>query len=252
MKKFIVFFGAITWLLFPRVDAGEPAAPYCFSHEATVRLAALDTTNSDGLVQRMILLHNLAFKGDADSRATAEGLNKRLRKQLGETPLLQAYRGSLEMLEVCHQSKASVLAGTVIGQVPFVDTPLDDLEDGFKQITKAVQRDTADLHLRILRATAATEVGEHLPKLLAIAYIDLLFLGRHLAAADSAIVFFYNLSWAKYYYKYALNLGKSYPGVADWQAHRLAGEYLALACSYAWTQTYQDEVTIWECKVAWQ
>lgn len=229
--------------------ADELSSVYCFAADARDRLATLDTSTTDGMVQRMILLHNLAFKGDVASRVEAEELNKRLRKKMGETPLLQAYRGSLEMIAVSHRSKAALLAGTAAGAVPFVDGPLDDLKEGFEKIGKAVRRDTANIQLRILRATAATEVGEHIPDALLLAYADLLYLGMHRARLDDGAMFFYTLSWAKYYYKVGVNTAKAYPGLDDWQSRLLAWIYVDQACGYATTQALFEEVDIWEQKV---
>lgn len=229
--------------------AGEPLVNYSFAGDATARLATLDTSTTEGLLQRMILLHNLAFKGDVTARIEAEELNKRLRKQIGETPLLQAYRGSLEMISISHLSKAEKVAGTFAGKVPFVDGPLDDLKEGFEKIANAVKRDPTNVQLLVLEVTAATEVGEYLPELLPVAYRDLLFLGTQNTQLDTAATFFYNISWAKYYHKRAINFAEEYPGISDWESRRLAGEYLGRACGYASTQALLDEANIWTRKV---
>lgn len=249
MKKILPCCCVIVLLSVCAAIAGESPVNYSFAGDATARLATLDTSTTDGLLQRMILMHNLAFKGDVTARTGAEELNKRLRKQIGETPLLLAYRGSLEMISVSHMSKAKKVAGTVAGQVPFVDGPIDDLKEGFEKIAKAVQRDPTNIQLLVLEVTAATEVGEYLPELLPVAYRDLLFLGSHDAQLDTAATFFYNISWAKYYYKCEMIFAKEHPGISDWESRRLASEYLGQACSYASTQALRDEANIWTRKV---
>ncbi|MFH0804936.1 MAG: hypothetical protein V1916_01940 [Patescibacteria group bacterium] len=227
--------------------ACSPAAPYLFHGAARERLQEIDSAQSDGEIERMVLLHNLAFHGDRQSRELAEQLNKQLRKRIGETPLLSAYRGSLEMIAVSHRSKAGKIIGKAFGGILF-DSPYDNLREGFDRISKGLAADPNNRQLRLLRATAATEVGEHLPELLDDAYADLLYLGGQVDSTDSAATFFYYLSWAKYYCKRAVNSEQAHT-FRDWEARRLAGEYLEIAIRYTCTPLYVAEHAIWDARV---
>jgi len=68
-------------------------------------------------------------------------------------------------------------------------------------ISEAVESDSSNTLLRLLRVTAAAESAEHLHELFDSAKIDLEWLAPRTDPSDSVYLFLIHLNWAKYHYK---------------------------------------------------
>ena len=219
------------------VKADEPPSYLLLREDAQQRLDSLNQIPSnDNLLERIILMHNLAFHGDKDLRETAEKLLKDNFKKNKYTPLVEAYDGSLRIIKVKHRSAFSNLFRNSV----------KDARKAFEKITDALEDDPNNMNIRFVRASAAVEVAKHIPKLLYYADEDLLWLEIYLDHNDSVMVFFYNLTMAKYYYKEAKINKRS---LSRRVMIEKSIEYICLAYEAVCSEVYAQEQNHWENKI---
>ncbi|HUU45122.1 MAG TPA: hypothetical protein VM118_05255 [Acidobacteriota bacterium] len=222
------------------VQACDPAPSFVFRAEARARLDSLEHHSEPWtLVDRIIIMHNLAFHKDKIMRERAEKLLAQYFPKADRPPLLQAYAGSLRMIRVSHRSTGGNVLRTLN---PFTKSPFTEARDGFAEISAALDRDSTNPVLRTLRATAATEAADHLSELFPVADADLSWLESHVDSADSVLQFFIHLNRAEYYYKLVGN-----PNVANPKSAALASVDVALA--YACTPVYQELAVEWRWRI---
>ncbi len=222
----------------------DPPVHFLFGDEAQQRLDSLQQCCSDESQQdQFILLHNLAFRGSKDVRDRSEKLFKSFSKDQRKDPIMQAYGGSLRLMKIRDRGVAgNALKG--IGKFFGVSkSAYDEAREAFAAISEAVEKNPGNDTLRILRATAATEIAEHLPEVLDSAELDLLILQQKIdPAAPGPLSFFVTLTWAKYCYKTALVTGNR-------SFAELACEYVLAAGTQACVPYYQQEAQRWEEKI---
>jgi hypothetical protein len=220
--------------------ACTPESFFLFRAEAKQRLDSLNARPTDGnLLERIILMHNLAFHRDKPQRENAEKLLEKYFPKEGRSPMVKAYAGSLKMIKVSHRTGGSKLIRTLS---PFTKSPHSEAREGYRQISGAVTLDSSNSVLRLLRATAAAESAEHLHELFDSARIDLEWLQTREDPLDSVSRFLVYLNWAKYYFKLAKRRG-SVP------AHQEAGRHVELAAGYACTPVYRHWADEWRSRV---
>ena len=224
--------------------ACDPPAYLLFHEDAKNRFDSLNIQPADStLFDRVILSHNLAFNDYSQQRKVSEKLLKNFVDRFGWTNQATAFSGSLKMLRVRDRSIAGIIGRKIVtGFGLFGDDPKKEAKKGFELIRSSINQDTSNVRLRILGLTAAVEVAEYIDELLPYAFKDLKWLESRLNQLDSAEVFFYRLSWAKYSYKYTLKHRQSSEAVKGlaWLSH---------AEKYACRPVYQREVELWRDKI---
>jgi len=183
----------------PAARACEPASFFLFRDEARVRLDSLSAApDRENALDRLVLMHNLAFHKDKEQRERAEKfLDKQFPKKI-RSALIRAYMGSLRMIKVSHRTTGSKVLRTIN---PLTKSPLAEAREGYRMISEAVESDSSNTLLRLLRVTAAAESAEHLHELFDSAKIDLEWLAPRTDPSDSVYLFLIHLNWAKYHYK---------------------------------------------------
>lgn len=220
--------------------ACQPSFHFLFRSEARIAVDTLsDTVTTNGVLTRMVLMHNLGFHKDKSMREKAEKLLKKRFPAKDRTPLLNAYAGSLQMIKVGHRTMGSKVLRTAN---PLVKSPYKEARDGFRIISEAGEKDSANTIIRVLRATASAESAEHLPELFEVAAEDLAWLESTVIDVDSVMHFFINLNWAKYHYKRAKT--QSTEGAIE-----LARERVERAKDYACTPVYAGWAAEWEKRI---
>jgi len=98
----------------PPVRACEPASFFLFRDEARVRLDSLSAApDQENAIDRLVLMHNLAFHKDKEQRERAEKfLDKQFPKKT-RSALIRAYIGSLRMIKVSHRTTGSKVLRTI-------------------------------------------------------------------------------------------------------------------------------------------
>jgi hypothetical protein len=204
--------------------------------EAQERLDSLErSSTSANLFDRFVLMHNLAFHKDKKMRDRAEDLLKRRFPEKERSALVRAYAGSLQMIRVSHRAAGSKVLRTIM---PFTKSPLTEGREGYHLISEALQADSMNVRIRLLRATAAAESAEHLAELFDSARVDLIWLEEYADPDDPVIQFLINLNWAKYYYK----LARKY---RDTVMLRAASEFSVMSVFLACTPVYVDWADSW-------
>lgn len=230
-------------LLLAATDRGaacEPESYFLFRSEAQSRLDSLNThPSSENALERLVLMHNLAFHQDKQLRQKAEKLLDEEFPRKSRPPMVRAYAGSLKMIKVSHRTTGSKVLRTIN---PFTKSPYTEGRDGFKQISEAVALDPASTILRMLRATAAAESAEHLNEMFDTARIDLEWLQAHEKPADSVCRFLIHLNWAKYHYKLAkIDSDDSHVTTAK--------RHIWLAIAYSCTPVYREWANEWRSRI---
>jgi len=182
-----------------------------------------------------VLMHNLAFHKDKKMRERAEELLKKEFPEKDRTALVRAYAGSLQMIRVSHRAAGSKVLRSIM---PFTKSPLTEGRDGYHQISEALQTDSMNVRLRLLRGTAAAESAEHLAEMFDSARTDLIWLEDNADPHDPVMQFLISLNWTKYYYK----LARQY---RDTVMLRAASEFSAMSVFLACTPVYTDWADSW-------
>lgn len=220
--------------------ACTPESYFLFRSEAQVRLDSLNAQPThENALERLILMHNLAFHKNKQQREKAEKLLKKQFPKKQRSPIISAYAGSLKMIKVSHRTTGSKVIRTLN---PLTKSPYAEGREGYRQISGAVAQDTASTVLRILRATAAAESAEHLHELSDSARIDLEWLQTHKKASDSVWMFLIHLNWAKYHSK----LAKRNQSDVD---RTEAARHAELALSFACTPVYRLWADEWQSRI---
>ena len=221
-------------------SACEPGYYLLFRDDARHRLTAVETSPTEAnRFERIVLMHNLAFHKDKKMREAAEKLISTYGPDSLEPARVGAYRGSLQMIRVSHRSGGSKVFRTIS---PFSQSPQAEARAGFHQISTAIARDSTDIILRLLRATAAAESAEHLNELYDSALCDLTWMKRYSPANDSAVGFMTELNWTKYYYKRA-RYEHDTSGVDLMQGHMERASSLTCTPAYAvWAREWEERV----------
>jgi hypothetical protein len=186
-------------LAVPPARTCEPASFFLFRDEARVRLDSLSAApDQENVIDRLVLMHNLAFHKDKEQRERAEKfLDKQFPKKT-RSALIRAYMGSLRMIKVSHRTTGSKVLRTIN---PLTKSPRAEAREGYGMISEVVESDSSNTLLRLLRVTAAAESAEHLHELFDSAKIDLEWLAACTDPSDSVYSFFVHLNWAKYHHK---------------------------------------------------
>jgi len=214
----------------------QPAVYYLFKAEAQERLDSLERSpTSANLFDRFVLMHNLAFHKDKKMRERAEALLKEKFPEKGRSTLVRAYAGSLQMIRVSHRAAGSKVLRSIM---PFTKSPLTEGREGYHLISEALQTDSMNVRLRLLRGTAAAESAEHLAEMFDSARGDLIWLEENANPHDPVIQFLISLNWTKYYYKLAR---KYRDPVMLGAASELSVKAVFLAC----TPVYVDWADSW-------
>ena len=219
--------------------ACEPENYFLFKEEAREKLDFLTKNKPANIFDQIILLHNLAFHKDKESRLMAEKLLNRTRPDSSQVNIIKAFGGSLDMIKVSQSNTTSKLLKTIS---PFNKSPKKEALIGFSLISEAVEAEPDNKIIRCLRATAAAESMEHLPELYKFAEDDLLWLDARINTDDSVAVFFVSLNWAKYYYK----LWKKKGDFKNLEKSKIScARAIAFACTpvYSkWAQEWQNRI----------
>lgn len=215
----------------PPARACEPASFFLFQDEARVRLDSLSAApDQDNAIDRLVLMHNLAFHRDKEQRERAEKfLDKQFPKKT-RSALIRAYMGSLRMIKVSHRTTGSKVLRTIN---PLTKSPLAEAREGYRMISEAVESDSSNTLLRLLRATAAAESVEHLHELFDSSKIDLEWLAPRTDPSDSVYLFLIHLNWAKSHYKLFKMNRAEYDRV---EAERHVKEALEYSCTPVYRQ----------------
>lgn len=225
------------------IKAEEPPYYLLMHDDARLMLDSLEQHPTDSnAFERMVLLHNLGFNKDKQSREKAEIIFEENFKK-DKTPIIQAYGNSLKMLKVRDRNMAGNTwryTKTFFGL--FGDDPYEEARKAFDGIQESIKKDSNNIQLRILSLSSAVESAEYLDGLLGYASRDLLWLRNRTDQLDSTETFFYALSWAKYAYKYALI--KEIPSEA-----KKGYIWITYAETYALSEVYCDEACIWWIKI---
>jgi hypothetical protein len=224
----------------PPVHTCEPASFFLFRDEAKAHLDSLSTApDHENVIDQLVLMHNLAFHKDKEQRERAEKfLDKQFPKKT-RSPLIRAYVGSLRMIKVSHRTTSSKVLRTLN---PLTKSPHVEAREGYRMISEAVQSDSSNTLLRLLRVTAAAESAEHLHELFDSAKIDLEWLAPRTDPLDSVYLFLIHLNWAKYHYKlFKMNRA----GHDRVEAERHVMEALGYSC----TPIYRQWAMEWREKV---
>ena len=224
----------------PPARACEPASFFLFQDEARVRLDSLSAApDQDNAIDRLVLMHNLAFHRDKEQRERAEKfLDKQFPKKT-RPALIRAYMGSLRMIKVSHRTTGSKVLRTIN---PLTKSPHAEAREGYHMISEAVESDSSNTLLRLLRVTAAAESAEHLHELFDSAKIDLEWLAPRTDPSDSVYLFLIHLNWAKYHYKlFKMNR-------AEYDREE-AERHVMEALGYSCTPIYRQWAMEWREKV---
>jgi hypothetical protein len=224
----------------PPARTCEPASFFLFRDEARVRLDSLNTVpDQKNVIDRLVLMHNLALHKDKEQRERAERLlDKQFPKKTRST-LIRAYVGSIRMIKVSHRTTGSKVLRTIN---PLTKSPHAEAREGYRMISEAVQSDSSNALLRLLRATAAAESAEHLHELFDSAKIDLEWLAPRTDPSDSVYLFLIHLNWAKYHYK-LFKMKRAEHG------HVEAEQYVKEALKYSCTPVYRQWAMEWRERI---
>jgi len=243
VNKLILFIFVIACFFYPTiVGACDPPSYFRFHEDAQERLDSLNQEQSNGnLLERIILMHNLAFHGDKKLREEAEKLLEDNFKKGKRTPLVEVYDGSLRMIKVKHKNTASKIFGSLFGNSPYKEA-----RKSFDVISEALEKDPNNINIRFVRASAAVETAEYLPELLVHADIDILWLEKNIDRSNEASVFFLFLTKAKFFYKSALKEKKKLIKNAIIEK---AVEYIYQAGEFVCSNVYCREHLLWQEKI---
>ncbi len=240
----LIFFGVFLFFLFCPLSlaACEPPIYLKFHEDARYHLDSMSQfATNNSLLDSIVLMHNLAFHRDEKMREQAEKLLKENFKKEKRTPLVEAYDGSLQMIKVSHRGKGSKIFRSIFGKSPY-----DEAREGFKMISQALVKDPGNFNIRFIRATAAVEAVEYLPELFPYANEDIQWLEKHIDYSNPALVFFLNLTWAKYYYKFALTIEPT--NIRSTIVKKASG-YIDLAGEYICNEVYCREYELWRQRI---
>lgn len=241
----VIFFLMIT---VPVANACDQPSYLLFRNDAQERLDSLNAVAlPDNMIERAGLMHNIAFHKNKEMRKESKKLIDKYVDQymdsLGWSPIIGAYAGSLRMIKVRDRGKlvnigkSFITLGGLLGSNPY-----QEAYEGFDWITEALEQDSANVRIRMIRASAAVESVEHLDKLLSYAFTDLIWLSVNAKKLDSSETFFLYLTWVKYCFKKDM----LYP---DDVSLERGCEYVELAWRYACSEDYIQEIAKWEDRI---
>ena len=225
-------------------SACAPESYFLFRSEARLRLDSLNARPTDrNAFERLVLMHNLAFHGDKEQRENAEKLLDTYFPKKQRSPIVGAFAGALKMIKVSHRAKGSNVIRLLS---PLTKSPYSEAREGYRQISFALSRDTANVVLRILRATAAAESAEYLHELFDSARIDLEWLQSHADKSDSVRMFLIHLNWAKYDFKLAKENRIEIDSTDAAQQVDRAGAFACTPVYRLWAEEWRSRIKVLE------
>ncbi|MFC1687429.1 hypothetical protein ACFL0L_02525 [Patescibacteria group bacterium] len=237
--------------------ACEPSAYFLFHDDARNVLDSLEQSGSSDYFLMGILAHNISFSNhDEDMTKKAKKYFKKCEPNCDGQNLVEAYRGSQELLHLRDRNKIS--SGWKFGwsKIGLAASPYDEVRKAFQRITDAVDQQPVNIVIRFLCLTAALESAAVMPEFLATAKKDLHYLDgvlRYEQFADSIHLYFLHMSWVKYWYRAAeisFRHGQSAWNTGDSFAS-LGGSQSALLSSkpFACKEWHHLDIELWERRI---
>lgn len=201
-----LFLLCMLWIWYPAApDACDLPVAYRFHEDARTLLDSLESSPTEAnLFDRMVLAHNLAFNKYDAYLGRSDRYLKQFVEDSGWTTAAEVYRQTIEILHIRDAGLKNTAKGAVnfLSLGLFSNDPRDDARQKIKSLGRIIKFDSLNPTYHIHRLTAAVESADILKEVLADASTELVWFKAHPALLDSAEIFLYRLSWAKYAYRY--------------------------------------------------